>query len=719
MKCTLPFRRWYTCCLAVWIVLSLTGCVNKMTQLEEESMNQYLDQRKYGIAQRERAQPVKVKPLQLVQEGEATEGARSERIKDVPHVPLQEAYIPPVPGAEEPGETLPPVQVSFDGIPLPAFIKEVYGDILQRNFEIDSQLRTKQDLVTLHIEEPIAPKLLGEIAAQVLQEYGVGMVRAGRLLRFVIARKEKVGEPPLLVSGRTLPDVPVANRPIFQLVPLHAVRNANVAGWVRKAFAGQDLNVDEDPTRNALFLRGPARIVDQALASIRILDQPSMRGHLALKIQPLFVDAQELAKALVDVLNSEGYEASLRPPIGSIIVLPVNSLNMILVFAATDAILQHVEDWALSLDRPVQTKSDQSFFYYQVVNTRAEELAKVLRTILSSGSIAGKAQPAGEKAEAPAAAPANGRNLVVDEMRNALIYQGSSQSWEELLPVIRQMDRPPRMVLIQVLVAEITLNDQAEMGVEWLVEDLRMPDTGDDDYTSSLRTLGGLGMGASGMQYILDHAGQTVAALNAFAYEDRISVLSTPRIMVKSGSEATIDVGSEVPVITSQSTAPDIATGGTSSLVQEIQYRKTGVLLSVKPVIHSGNQIDLEITQEVSESQVNTTSDLSSPSIYTRRIETSLGLKDGGSVMLGGMISTTTTAKSSGVPFLKDLPLIGSFFRVDGENVTKTELIMLIIPYIVNNSEEAEAVTQAFQEHLGMNDDQSSGAQAEPWETRF
>jgi general secretion pathway protein D len=166
--------------------------------------------------------------------------------------------------------------------------------------------------------------------------------------------------------------------------------------------------------------------------------------------------------------------------------------------------------------------------------------------------------------------------------------------------------------------------------------------------------------------------------------------------MAMSGGDATIDVGTEVPIITRQSTSSELQQDGTSAILQEIQYRKTGVLLRVKPVVHSGNRIDLEISQEVSEHQPDPSSNISSPNIFTRKIETSLSLKDGGSVMLGGLISSTTSRGYSGVPVLSKIPILGRLFRVEKETEVRTEMIMLIIPYVIDSSHEAEAVTEAF-----------------------
>lgn len=588
-------------------------------------------------------------------------------------------------------------EVNFHDLPLAAFINEVYGNILGLTFEIEPKLAKQQDLITLRTATPQLPAELDNLARQVLGNYGVAVLRQGEVLRFVAAAKGQ-GEVPLLVSGRALPEVPASHRPVFQLVPLVVVRNVHVKSWLTQAFKGQDLEIFEDPERNAILLKGTAGLIEQALSAITFLDQPYMRGRQSLRIEPVYLNATELAGLLVDVLNTEGYSASLKPPMGSIIILPVVNINAVLVFAAEERVLEHIKQWALNLDKPGKQADDKGLFFYDVKNTTAADIAKVVNELLS-GKIVGSSAPAtgkDGKAQVATSLPVGpSQRLVVDEQRNSLIYQGEARQWQEILGLIRNFDQPAKQVLIEVTIAEVTLTDDRNVGIEWLV-------TGVDigDLSGVAQTLGGLGIGGAGFSYTLDSAGQTRALLNAFASENLVNIVSTPRVMVKSGMDARIDVGTDVPIITSQQSSSELSTSGDTGILQTIEYRKTGVLLSVKPVVFSTDRVDLVVSQEISEVSSKSASDVQSPSILTRRIETSLTLRDGGSVLLGGLISTTSTDDSSGIPLLMDIPLLGRLFRVDSTSETRTMLVMLIVPYIIDNDREARAVTEAMQNQL-------------------
>jgi len=241
----------------------------------------------------------------------------------------------------------------------------------------------------------------------------------------------------------------------------------------------------------------------------------------------------------------------------------------------------------------------------------------------------------------------------------------------------------------------VTLNGQQQLGVEWLLDDIGL-----GEFKGTLQS-SGLGIGSTGLSwYPVSSSGASQLVLNAFAEDRRISLLSTPRLMVRSGETAMINVGSEVPVVTSQATASDISTSSDPSILQNIQYRKTGVILEVTPVVYAGRQVDMTIAQEVSEAQPNTTSDVSSPVILNRSIKTSLSLADGGSVLLGGMISNNKQKNDTGVPILKDIPVLGRLFKVEGEQNDRTELLILVVPYVIGNQGEAEEITRSFRKRL-------------------
>lgn len=600
-----------------------------------------------------------------------------------------------------------PVSVNVQNVPVPVFANEVFGNLLGVNMTMTPEVSKLQDLVTLRTEARQRPQDLFLLTRQLLAEYGVSVTVEGKLVRLATGATASSASPPLIFSGNALPQVPASHRPVFQLVELSVVRSGDAVRWLSTIF-GQDIKVLDESGRNSIVISGKPEQVRQAVEALRVFDRPLMRGRLSMRLEPAFLSAEQLSDRLVDVLNVQGYGANrtVGSP-SSIIALPIAATNSVLVFASSQKALDYAVSWARELDKPSKQAGAQSLFYYQVKNTKASDIA----TVLSggrAGAPAGGDTPAAGAPATPAsttAAPQSSSSgikgsLQVDEPRNALIYQGEPAQWERMLTLIRQMDKAPRQVMIEVTIAEITLSNTTDVGINWFAlhgfgrfngKIWSGPGAGGTDSA----TVG------SGLTWLLnDAAGQNRAVLKAMAQDSRVNILSTPRLMVKSGSEASMDVGDEIPTV-SMTTTSGQQSGGSTNLLQSIQYRKTGVLLKIKPTVYSDNRVDIDLSQEVSKASddapsQSTAASAASPTIRNRVLTTSLTLKDGETIIMGGLMSSDNSDGNSGVPLVKDIPLLGNLFKSRKKVTEKKELVLVIVPYIVENDEHAAAVSQAI-----------------------
>jgi len=195
-------------------------------------------------------------------------------------------------------------------------------------------------------------------------------------------------------------------------------------------------------------------------------------------------------------------------------------------------------------------------------------------------------------------------------------------------------------------------------------------------------------LGAAGFTYsLITKSNKFQLILNAFAKKNLIQILSSPHLVVVNGKSATINVGTEVPVISSEVSAPDITTTEKPSILRNVQYRNTGVQLSIQPSIISADAVELKINQTVSDAQSNNLSNIDSPIILNRSISTDVVVSNGKSVILGGLISTNYSHTTNEVPILGDIPVLGNLFKTDSRGKTRTELIVIITPYILNSSQ--------------------------------
>ncbi|MBL4591756.1 MAG: type II and III secretion system protein [Phycisphaerales bacterium] len=205
----------------------------------------------------------------------------------------------------------------------------------------------------------------------------------------------------------------------------------------------------------------------------------------------------------------------------------------------------------------------------------------------------------------------------------------------------------------------------------------------------------GLGLGGSGLTVgIL--SGNVDASINAFASNRRVKILSTPILVARSGGAAEIQVGTDVPIITSQRAASNQSGSSSTDILQSIEYRSTGVILRIEPIVFSDDRIDLTISQEVSSTIDVQNSSISSPTISNRSINTQLSLEDGETAVLGGLIQESRIHDVKGIPILKDIPGIGHLFSNDNISVDRTELVVLITAYVLRG----QADKDQFVNHL-------------------
>ena len=690
--------------------------------------------------------------------------------------------MPPVTastGAEQPAPPRIPLKpiaeaLSLEQVSLPAFVNEVFSKTLNLTVEIDQKVMTRTDVVTLRTGHPLPAEELFRMAENILAGYGIGLVWDGSVLH-IAPEDALMAQMPDLIRSRAVPEMPIAQRPVFQIVDLHQVSAADMATWLTNAY-GAKVKVFVVGKTPAVMLFGLPDNVRAAIDAISLLDQARLAGRQSLRISPVYWTARDLAAKLVEVLRAEGYDVSTSSSgvaggqTATVMLVPIEANNSLVAFAADPKVLEHVRKWMTDLDQPGQTDPLHSIFIYMVQNTTATSLGRIVQGVLGGGRVAGAttevpleqagqtrsttmssspasassasvaASPlpptgnppsagagpatdtaapagAGSAAGAPAAEAGGGTTarLVVDAARNALIIIGTAQDYQRIRPLLLELDRAPREALIEVTVAELDLNDTNNLGVNFTgVNHLgggytqsygTGPNVGAFSSSTGVNNTSGIGggipLGTSGFNYtILNGVGDVRAVLNAYAENNHMSVLSTPRVLAESGSEAKIDVGTQVPIITSQGSTNTIQNAGTTGILQSIDYRSTGILLTVKPVIHSGNRIDLTVSQEVSAALPNTTPGISSPLIQNRDINTQLTLSDGQTVVIGGLISENRSSDNAGVPFLKDIPGVGALFRNQALSKDRTELLVFITPYVISSDADADAITGQYREEM-------------------
>jgi general secretion pathway protein D len=296
--------------------------------------------------------------------------------------------------------------------------------------------------------------------------------------------------------------------------------------------------------------------------------------------------------------------------------------------------------------------------------------------------------------------------FIADETTNAIIVTTYQRAWEEIQETIRQLDRMPRQVLIEVLVTEVRLTDDIRLGVDWAIR------SGKFTFASSNITPGSIAppnpqfpvtgvpmvLPAGGLTALAFSANEFIAMLTALAADNRVNVVSNPHILTSENKKAVINVSTSIPIVTSQqipfgtgTTANQPAIVGT----QSVEYRDTGVVLTVTPRIGERGTVALDVKQEVNDVGEETPP-TGSLSIIKREAETSVVLLNNQTLVLGGLIRDRRATVNRGIPVMKDVPLLGYLFGFKSQIQEKTELLILITPRVVGTALDAARVTDEF-----------------------
>jgi general secretion pathway protein D len=307
-------------------------------------------------------------------------------------------------------------------------------------------------------------------------------------------------------------------------------------------------------------------------------------------------------------------------------------------------------------------------------------------------------------------------NIVADERTNSLIVKTSPANWPIIKETIRKLDVQPKQVLIDVLIAEVTLDETNEFGIEWSV--LSENSVGDYTFQGTTQTNFGVSGQNTGFTYTLLEPTRFRGFLRAFANENELEVLSRPHLLASNNTEASFEVGNQIPVVTQQfsGTAPPGQTP-TTGLFNSIEYRDTGIIISITPRINATNFVTLDADIEISEAQSNTIGGTDQPIIRQRKVATSVVVQKSRTLLIGGIMEQKRDISKQNIPWIRRVPLLKHLFGTQKRNVRKTELFIAITPHVVANPEDAAQQSTHFREALGTQIDKmlEEGGQPRKW----
>jgi general secretion pathway protein D len=282
--------------------------------------------------------------------------------------------------------------------------------------------------------------------------------------------------------------------------------------------------------------------------------------------------------------------------------------------------------------------------------------------------------------------------IVPDSINNSLLIYGTPQELDTVMATLRKIDIIPLQVRIDAVIAEVELNDALQYGTQFFFKAGGLNGTLTSVFNATNSFTG----------YFLAGSNASQVALNLLQAVSTVHVLSSPELMVLDNQPARLEVGDLVPYLTQQAQSTDT---NTSDIINSVAYEQTGVILEVTPRVSSEGLVTLDIAQEVS--NVNTAASttisnggITSPTFTQRDVESRVVVQDGQTIGLAGLIQDSVTKSNQGVPFLKDVPVIGALFGQQSNTRTRNELLVLITPHVIHDQRDALAFTEDLREQL-------------------
>ncbi len=614
-------------------------------------------------------------------------------------------------------------QLAFSDIDISQVVALVLGEELHLNYSVDPAVKGTMTLRSTRVltQEELLPALEAALRIQ-----DIAVVESNGTYHVV-----PIKDAPRRVTSFSPPSARMQPGFSIQIVPLDYTNPVEMER-ILQPFAppGGVMRVDE--SRHLLVLAGTSQEMATMLDVVKTFDVDWLAGMTYGFFALNYVDAKTAATEL-----SEIFADPKSPLAGVVRLVPLARLNTILAITPQRKYLDAVETWIKRLDVG-GTSAGRRIYVYDVQNGRAEDLARSLNKILSLPTTGGDESPArspvgstaggsmnsgfqttqssslGSSFGSPAAqtgptstllngparpgismpqnefaqsqgdtAKQGDLRIVANNDSNSLLVLATPAEFSVIEAALTRLDTPSRQVLIEASLAEVTLTDEIKYGVQWSYNSKHGP------ITLSDATAAAAAQSSAGLSYLFTGSTSISAVLTALESITSVRVISSPKLLTLNNHEADLQVGDEVPVITQSAVS---TTTTDAPVVNSVQMQSTGVILSVTPRVNKNGLVQLDISQEVSNSVPTTTSGIDSPTIQQRRLSTTVEVKNGDTIALGGLITDNKSSSKSGVPYLSKIPLLGGLFRDTDNSTTRNELILLITPRVMRDDDEFQNV---------------------------
>jgi len=606
------------------------------------------------------------------------------------------------------------ISLNFVNVDVQEFARVVFDEILKESVVIDPTIQGK---ITVRTAEPVSRKAALEIVRSALETHGIRLTRSGNVYR--IAGRNNAGSGGISSNVRS--------------VRLTSI-TAEQARTALQPFTNNQVQISAGADGRSLLLSGAPGDVDGLVQVLGALDVDQLRS-VSFALIPL----KEAGATAVSQELKQMFGAS------NIQVIPIQRINGVLITTHSKTTLVRAQAWVRRLDQ--SGKDSRRVQVYQLQNRRAGEVAQILQGMFGTPTGSSPNDPtdrnpvspglapsltragAGAAASAPSQPPVRSASIAnrttggyadppvdpestvppalsqtqprnnsstdvsirADVATNSIVVIAKPDDYRLVESAIRRLDILPSQVLIEATIVEVGLNDALRHGVRWFLQNGNHAGSLTDSPVGSLSAV------FPGFNYTFS-AGNARLVINALEKITDVEVVSSPALTVLDNQAATLKIGDQVPVATRSARS---VTNPDAPIVNDIEMKDTGIILSVTPRVNASGLVMLDISQEASDVVPTTSSGINSPTIRQRKVNSSVAVQSGNEIVLGGIISRKREKSKEGVPGLMHIPIIGNAFTSLAVNEkARTELLIIIRPTVVNSRQDLQILTQEIKARM-------------------
>lgn len=588
------------------------------------------------------------------------------------------------------------IKLNFENADIKEVVSIIIGKILNDNYLIDPAVK---GVVNLRTVKDLNKNTAFYVLENILDIHGARIIRDDGHYRILPKNRTALG---MVGMADDEPKARIGYG--YRVVPLQYVSTSEMTKILESVTYKSSI-IRSDEKRNLLILGGTSTEVKNMLDTVKLFDVDWMKGTSVGLIKIRYSNVADVVKDLNKMLKIDSATDKAKSFVS---LEPIERLNSIMIITKRYDYIDRIRGWIAKLDVP-EVGEGNKLYVYAVKHTNADAIATTLmelfngesptdidseNDVLSPGSkpitlniMSSSKDNKTADQQTSRESNVNGKStsgirIIPASDSNSLLIMATPGEYAKIEGALELLDIPPLQVLVEVTIMDVRLSDDLSYGMQWFFQS-------EGNYNTDTTVGDSLSFPQTFSYSAVKQTGNVIGLLGMLASEGKVNVLSSPSLLVRNNEKASISVGDQQPISTA-------LVGPEGNVVaSSVQFKDTGVILEIKPTVNTSGTVNVNIAQEVTD--IGDIDDATGQRAFLRRsIKSAVSVADGETIILGGLIRSNKANVENGVPGLRDIPLLGYLFSKTVSTEQRTELIIMLTPKVIRNSDENIRVVDEY-----------------------